>query len=60
MNDLVMAAAPTEIAGPAAATGLLPVDVAFLEPSLLKFPVDAMTDMPHGAGYVVDEAMTRK
>ena len=60
MNDLVVAAAPAEIAGPAAATGLLPVDIAFLEPSLLPFPVDAMADMPHGAGFVVDEAMARK
>ena len=60
MNDLVMAAAPTEIAGPAGATGLLSVDIAGLEPPLLPCPVDAMADMPHGAGLVVDEAMTRK
>ena len=60
MNDLVMAAAPTEITGPAAATGLLPVDMAFLEPTLLPFLVDAMADMSHGAGAVVHEAMARK
>jgi len=60
MNDLVVTAAPTEIAGPAAATELLPVDIALLKPSLLPLPVDAMADMPHGAGLVVDEAMTRK
>jgi hypothetical protein len=60
MNDLVVATAPTKIAGPAAATGLLSVDIAFPKPSLLPFPVDAMVDMPHGAGLVIDEAMTRK
>jgi hypothetical protein len=60
MNDLVVTAAPTKIAGPTAATGLLSVDIALLEPSLLPFPVDAVADMPHGAGLVVNEAMTRK
>jgi hypothetical protein len=60
MNDLVMAAAPAEIAGPTAATGFLPVDMTFLEPTLLPFPVDATADMSHGPGAVVDEAMTRK
>lgn len=60
MNDLVMAAAPAEIAGPAAATGFLPVDMTFFEPTLLPFLVDATADMSHGPGAVVDEAMTRK
>ena len=57
MNDLVMATAAAEIARPAAAAGLLPIDDAFGEPASLPASINAPVDISHRCLAVLDEAV---
>src|SRR4029078_874661 len=57
MNDLVMTTASTKIARPATAAGLLPINDAFGEPTLLPMSIDTLVNMSHGRFAVIYKAV---
>ena len=53
----MVAPAAAQIAGPAAAAGLLPVHVSGIQPHPLPLQIDAVGDVAHRPGRIIHETM---